>query len=190
MKRKNIILLSILFILSINNIFAVDGEFDSDGSLVIQVLGEVKTESYVAVVYYEEERLLNDLTILDNDNARFNISQPGRTNIFRIVIEGNQIEPRTLEVKIQGQKFVGAIGTRTASVDTQLYVNAIDPDSPDSLVPTNNIPFISSLIIPKGLHSVDENIIETRFVLAWKGNEELPAGFYSSDIDIEYSVVD
>jgi hypothetical protein len=190
-KVKNIIFFSLFFILFINPIFAVVNElkYEND-SLVIKVLGEVKIESYVAVIYYEEERLLNDLTILNNFNDRFNISESGRTKEFRVVIEGNQVEPRTLEVKIQGQKFVGVPGTRTANVDTLLFVNAIASSILNNITPNNNIPFISSLNVPKGIHSINQNIIETRFVLAWQGNTDLPAGFYSSDIDIEYSVID
>jgi len=158
--------------------------------LVIKVSGEVKTESYVPVVYYDEEILLNDLVVLNDNDERFNISEPGRTKLFRIIIQGNQTESRNLEVKIQGQKFVGVQGTRTENVDTLLYVNAIDPNTPNNINPNNNIPFISLLNIPKGLHSIKENIVEVRFVLGWNGNASLPAGNYTSDVDIEYSVVD
>lgn len=191
MKKNLIFFLFLLFFLSLDNIYAeTNALYEVNDSLVIKVLGEVKTESYVAVVYYDEERLLNDLVVLSDNEQRFNISESGRTKEFRIVIEGNQSEPRNLEVKIQGQKFVGVQGTRTENVDTLLYVNAIDPNIPNILIPNNNIPFISVLNIPKGLHSIKENIVEVRFVLAWKGNDSLPAGNYSSDVDIEYSVVD
>jgi hypothetical protein len=193
MKRivKIFLLICLLCILFINPIFAESDTLLNGGdSLVIKVLGEVETESYVAVLYYEDERLLDDVTILDNNNQRFNISEEGRTNEFKIVIEGNEIDSSSLEVTIQGQKFLGILGTRTADVDTGLYVNAIDSDFADGFIPNDNIPFISSLNIPKGIHSETENVVETRFILAWQGNPDLPSGFYASDIDIEYSVVD
>ncbi len=193
MKKKLIVFINLflLFFLSLVNIYADNNAlYDVNDYLVIKVSGEVKTESYVPVVYYDEEILLNDIVVLNDNEERFNISEPGKTKLFRIIIEGNQTESRNLEVKIQGQKFVGVQGTRTENVDTLLYVNAIDPNNPNNINSNTNIPFISLLNIPKGLHSLKENIIEVRFVLAWKGNNSLPAGNYTSDVDIEYSVVD
>jgi len=189
--RKFIIIFCLLFILFNNQIFSESVLINGvDETLVFKVLGEVETESYVASLYYDDERLLDDITILDENNGRFNIAQEGRTKVFRIVIEGNQDFSRNLEVKIRGQKFVGYPRTRTANVDTQLYVNAINPDLPNSLISNDNVPFSSYISIPKGKHSYTDNIIEVRFVLAWKGNDTLLSGLYYSDIDIEYSVVD
>ncbi len=193
MKKKLIvyIFLFLLIFLSLNNIYAdTNALYEVNDYLVIKVSGEVKTKSYVPVVYYDEEILLNDLVVLNDNEEKFNISVPGRTKLFRIIIEGNQTESRNLEVKIQGQKFVGVQGTRTENVDTLLYVNALDPNLPNNINPNNNIPFISLLNISKGLHSLKENIVEVSFVLAWNGNDSLPAGNYTSDVDIEYSVVD
>jgi len=169
---------------------ASDVLINGSENYIIKVLGEVKTENYVAEVYYNEEKLNNNLTVLDNESLRFDISKPGRTKEFRIVIIGNQTEPKSLEVIIQGQQFIGSLGTQTENIDTNLYVNAIKSSILDENIPNNNIPYIGSLNIPKGIHTLDENVIETRFVLAWKGNDTLPAGFYTSDIDIEYSVID
>jgi len=193
MKKKLIvyIFLFLLIFLSLNNIYAdTNALYEVNDYLVIKVSGEVKTKSYVPVVYYDEEILLNDLVVLNDNEEKFNISVPGRTKLFRIIIEGNQTESRNLEVKIQGQKFVGVQGTRTENVDTLLYVNALDPNLQNNINPNNNIPFISLLNISKGLHSLKENIVEVSFVLAWNGNDSLPAGNYTSDVDIEYSVVD
>ena len=95
MKKNLIFFLFLLFFLSLDNIYAeTNALYEVNDSLVIKVLGEVKTESYVAVVYYDEERLLNDLVVLSDNEQRFNISESERTKEFRIVIKVNQSEPR------------------------------------------------------------------------------------------------
>lgn len=188
---KKILVLLVLLVIYIPVIFGEsDVLINNQDNFIIKVLGEVKSENYVASVYYDGEKLIEDLTVIDNDNFRFDISKPGRTKEFRIVIEGNQKKSKNLQIKIQGQQFVGALGTQTQNIITNLYVNAVASNNITENIPNTNIPYLTSLYIPEGAHSLEENVVETRFVLAWKGNENLPAGFYSSDIDIEYSLID
>lgn len=188
---KKILLFTICLFVNIVSLFSeADVLINESENFLIKVLGEVKIENYIALLYYDNEQLTNELTVLDNDNNRFDISKPGRTEEFRIVIVGNQTQSNSLEVKIQGQKFIGTLGTQTQDIDTNLYVNAISPSLNDDFIPNFNIPYIISLDIEEGVHSLEENIVDVVFVLAWKGNGNLPAGFYSSDIDIEYSVID
>ncbi|MGD1823291.1 MAG: hypothetical protein ACPKM0_11085 [Pleomorphochaeta sp.] len=190
-KYKKIILLVIFLLFNIFSLFSASEILINDSErFIFNVLGEVSTENYVAVVYYDEELLFNDLTILDNNNQKFDISKPGRTKEFRIVIIGNQLEENSLEVIIEGRKFIGAIGTPEQNYDTELFVNAINPLVNDDNIPEGNIPYNVSLNIPRGVHNLDENIIDVSFVLAWRGNSTLPSGIYTSDIDIEYSVID
>ncbi len=188
---KKLLLITIILFISILSIYSEpEVLINGQENYLIKVLGEVKNENYVAVVYYNDEQLTSDITVLNNDNNRFDISKPGRTEEFRIVIIGNQTQPNSLEVKIHGQEFIGAVGTQTQGINTNLYVNAISPDVNDENITNYNIPYILSLDIEKGVHNLEENIVDVRFVLAWQGNSNLPAGFYSSDIDIEYSVID
>ncbi len=191
MKKKKEVLLFFI-VISVFNFFiyaetnSLQGENDN---IRIIVLGEVKKQNYVANLYYDDEKLENDINILTNDNQRFDISKAGRTREFRIIIEGNQEIDSFLELKINGQKFVGISGTETESIDTKLYVNAFSPEISDANIPNYNYQFTKVINIPKGNHSFDENTIAANFILAWKGNESIPPGLYSSDIDIEYSVI-
>ncbi|MGD1820333.1 MAG: hypothetical protein ACPKOI_10715 [Pleomorphochaeta sp.] len=191
MKKKKVFLLFVVVIfVSKLLVFAETNTLQGENENIrIIVLGEVKKQNYVASLYYDDEKLENDLNILTNDNERFDISKAGRTNEFRIIIEGNQEIDSFLELKINGQKFIGMSGTETENIDTNLYVNAFSPEISDLNIPNYNYQFTKVINIPKGNHSFDENTIETNFILAWKGNERLPSGLYSSDIDIEYSVI-
>ena len=191
MEKKKVVLLFFVVIFVFNFfIYAETNTLQGENDNIrIIVLGEVKKQNYVANLYYDDEKLENDINILTNDNQRFDISRAGRTREFRIIIEGNQEIDSFLELKINGQKFVGMSGTETESIDTNLYVNAFSPEIAESNIPNYNYQFTKVINIPKGNHSYDENTIEANFILAWQGNESLPSGLYSSDIDIEYSVI-
>lgn len=178
------VLLSIFLFISFNSFLfaAVEKEIDNK---IMHVEAQVVSESYVPMIYYDGKKLEDNTKILDANNQKFDISKDGETHYFTVRVVGNQDISRNLKVIVTGREFLGAFDNS----NTNLFVSVVGLGE-NYFGPTvaNSSIYERSLVIPRGPHSDTQNVVETSFKLRWKGNSDIPSGYYTSTVDIEYSV--
>ncbi len=159
-------------------------------TVTVEIQGEVVIIPYEVNIYYNGEILRDTEFRISN---KYDLTVPNRTEIFSIFVSGNQPTGLSLTVTIVGQQFRRQPLYDSKEIVTDFYVNAIEILGDENL---NNLSvsaeaqnFSSTFAVEGNLsNEIQNNPNVINFVLAWVGNDKLPAGEYTSDINIVYSV--
>ncbi len=122
-------------------------------------------------------QLAYDGTLLEDGIEEFDINisrsltEGGQTQDFTVYSSSNKNSDMGVVVKIAADSFRTTLNDGTENYDSKI---------------TPSVNTISSLSkVPAGLQ---EKLLVNKFNLSWSGNEELPAGDYTSDVTIKYVV--
>ncbi len=161
--KKLLTILAAAIIVSVP-VFAGSGK-----SADIQLVTEIEETAVSYQLAYEGDEIDNNTTDYEIDVAA--LTGNGSTGNFTVTASSNLNNDLTVKVNVVPESFV-----TTLNGGTESYNSGITPD-------VNTIESVPTLFAGKHV-----GLLVNKFNLSWKGNANLPAGDYVSNVKITYSI--
>ncbi len=159
---KKLLTILIISTIAVTSIFAKSAE--------VQLVNNIAEEEVKYKLTYENK-------LIDNGTEKYEIAvksltEASETGIFRVVASSNMNSDLGIEVKVKPYSFTTTLNGGTETSDSGITPELKQGD------------YIK--ILKAGINSA---LVVNEFHLMWKGNADLTAGDYVSNVKIEYTII-